>query len=93
MQDILAAKRAGPFSIDKSTKIDKAISFCVEHKLSSCLAMNKDGSVAGVFTARDFLRFMNKVGVTDHAGARTYIVFVSFPCTHTYIERDREAER
>ena len=30
--------------------------------------MEKDGTVAGVFTTRDVLRYMDKLGATDHSG-------------------------
>lgn len=68
VQDILSSKADTPFTIPKSTKLDDAISFLVKHRLSCCLALDKDGTVAGVFTARDVLRFMDKVGTEDHAG-------------------------
>ena len=68
VRDILAAKGNAIYTIERSTKIDEALTYMVKNKLSSCLAVNKDGTIAGVFTARDFLRFMDKVGEENHAG-------------------------
>ena len=68
VDELLASKPDTPFTMPKSMKVEDAISFLVKHKLSSCLALEKDGTIAGVFTARDLLRFMDKVGEMDHSG-------------------------
>ena len=68
VRDILAAKGNAIYTLEKTKKIDDALSYMVKNKLSSCLAVNKDGTIAGVFTARDFLRFMDRVGKENHAG-------------------------
>ena len=74
VRDILAAKGNVIYTIERSTKIDAALSYMVKNKLSSCLAINKDGTLAGVFTARDFLRFMDRVGEENHAGICFFFV-------------------
>ena len=67
VQDILALKPT-PFTISKGTKVDAVISFMAKSNISSCLAMDKDESVAGVFTVRDIFRFVHKIGESDHGG-------------------------
>lgn len=59
VQDILGAKAQREYGISRRATVADAVSFLTEKNLSSAVVLADDGSIEGIFTARDLLRFMH----------------------------------
>ena len=71
ISDILKASPSNPrFSCPEHYTVGEAVSFLCSEKLSSALVTAADGSVAGIFTARDLLQFI-KDHYVHHSHSRS----------------------
>jgi len=57
--DVLKVMQEKNFTLSHSASIMDAIAHLVKEKLSSALVVNSDQSIAGIFTARDLLKFIS----------------------------------
>jgi CBS domain-containing protein len=62
VKDILSKKPSSEWTISDLATVDEAISHLTEKQISASLAIDSEGEVSGLFTARDLLRFMHLIG-------------------------------
>lgn len=56
--DLLRGRRDENYSCPDHFSVGEAVSFLVNEQRSSALVIHKDGTIAGIFTARDLLEFV-----------------------------------
>ena len=62
ISDILATKNDSQFTMSHDLSIEDAVIHLSEQRLASCVTLDKNGEVSGIFTARDILRHLyNKI--------------------------------
>lgn len=87
VSDILAIKSQTEFTVPQSANVSDAVTFLVNNKTASALVVDSAGSLVGIFTARDVLRFINEQGILGRSGKSAN--FFQMPITDVMSRREK----